>query len=116
MMVFSWSVIGNKTYVAGCFSSKIKLKGVNYICEPSGLDNLNIIQSPYIFPNPAAEFVISKMHKSTKIGIYNSVGLLLRQQLVTPSDNNIDISGFEPGMYIVRDMNSNNQVQKLIIK
>jgi len=116
MMVFSWSVTADKTYVAGCFGSKIKLKGVNYICEPSGLDNLNTVQSPYIFPNPAAGNVIVKMDKSTKIGIYNSVGLLLKQQLVTSSDNNVDISGLEPGMYCIKDMNSKNQVQKLIVK
>jgi len=56
------------------------------------------------------------MDKTTEIGIYNAVGLLLRQQLVTPSDNNVDVSGLEPGVYFIRDMNSKNKAQKLIVR
>ena len=56
------------------------------------------------------------MDKSTTIGFYNSVGLLLKQQLVTSSNNNVDISALAPGMYFINDMNSKNQVQKLIVK
>jgi hypothetical protein len=115
-MVFSWAVTADKTYIAGCFGSKMMLRGVNYITATSGLDNFNTIQAADIFPNPAAGNVTVKMDKSTEIGIYNAVGLLLKQQLVTPSDNNFDISGLEPGMYFIRDMNSKNKVQKLIIK
>ena len=115
-MVFSWAVTANKTYVTGCFGSKMMLRGVNYKTATSGLDNFNTIQAPDIFPNPADGNVIVKMDKSTEIGIYNAVGLLLKQQLVTPSDNNVDVSGLEPGVYFIRDMNSKNKAQKLIVK
>jgi hypothetical protein len=117
-MVFSWEVEADKTYIAGAIGSKLTLRGINYICEadPDGLDNLTTVQSLNFFPNPATGNVIVKMDESTTIGIYNSVGLLLKQQLVTSSNNNVDISALEPGMYFIRDMNSKNQVQKLIIK
>lgn len=115
-MVMSFPVVANKTYVAGCFGSKMMLRGVNYITATTGLDNFNTIQSFDIFPNPAAGSVIVRMDKSTEIGIYNTVGLLLKQQLVTASDNNVDIRGLEPGVYFIRDMSSKNKAQKLIIK
>jgi hypothetical protein len=115
-IVFSWPVTANKTYVTGCFGSKMMLRGVNYMTEASGLNNIRTIQLPDIFPNPAAGTVIVKMDRSTGIGIYNTVGLLMKQQLVTPSDNKVDISGLEPGVYFIRDMNGNNKAQKLIIK
>ena len=96
-MVFSWSVTANKTYIAGCFGSKMMLKSVNFKTAGSGLDDVNAAQATDIFPNPADGNVIIKMDKSTEIGIYNPVGLLMKQQWITPSDNNVDISGLMPG-------------------
>ena len=115
-IVFSWPVTGNKTYVTGCFGSKMMVRGVNYKTTASGLENFSTVQLPYIFPNPAAGDVTIKMDRPAEIGIYNTVGLLLRQQLVTPSDNKIDVSGLEPGVYFIRDMNSMNKALKLIIR
>lgn len=115
-MVFSWTVAANKTYVTGCFGSKMMLRGVNYKTATSGLNDLNMSQAPDIFPNPAAGNVIVNMDRSTEIGVYNAVGLLLKQQLVTPSDNRVDVSGLEPGVYFIKDMNGKNKAQKLIIK
>jgi hypothetical protein len=115
-IVFSWPVKADKTYVTGCFGSKMMIKGVNYITAASGLENVRTVQLPDIFPNPATGNVTVKMDRSTEIGIYNTAGILLKQQLVTPSDNKVDISGLEQGLYFIRDINGNNKAQKLIVK
>lgn len=114
-MVFSWAVTANKTYVTGCFGSKMMLKCVNFITAGTGLDDVNAIKATDIFPNPADGNVIINMDKSAEIGIYNPVGLLMKQQWITPSDNNVDISGLEPGVYFIRDLNSKTKAQKLMV-
>lgn len=115
-IVFSWPVKANKTYVTGCFGSKMMVKAANYITAASGLENFRTVQLPDIFPNPATGNVFVKMDRSTEIGIYNTAGILLKQQLVTPSDNMVDISGLESGLYFIRDISGNNKAQKLIVK
>lgn len=115
-LVFSWPVSANKTYVCGCFGSKMMMRGVNYQTTATGLDDFNAVQVPEIFPNPATGYVVIKMNRSAEIGIYNTVGLLVKQQLVTPSNNNVDISGLASGVYFIRDLNGNIKTQKLIVK
>jgi hypothetical protein len=116
-MVFSWDVKANKTYIAGCFGSKMMLRGVNYKVNnpPQSVIDENI-QALDIYPNPAMNKVIIKVNNPTNISIYSAAGVLIKQQLVTSSDNIIDISGIEPGVYFIRDMNNIYKTQKLFIK
>jgi hypothetical protein len=69
-----------------------------------------------IFPNPARENVSINVNEPSKIGIYNSGGILMKQQLANPSDNTINISDLNPGLYFVKTMNNNKTAQKLIIR
>ncbi|MBN2609937.1 MAG: T9SS type A sorting domain-containing protein [Bacteroidales bacterium] len=115
-MVFSWPVSANKTYIAGCFGSKMMLRGINYKTTASGLIDNATFKTSDIYPNPANGRVFFKLEKSAEIGIYNTVGILVKQKLVTPSNNSIDISGLQHGVYFVKDVNSDSKVQKLVIK
>jgi hypothetical protein len=74
------------------------------------------VQQMKIFPNPATKNVSVNVNEPSEIGIYNSGGILMKQQLATPSDNTIDISNLNPGLYFVKTMNSNKIAQKLIIR
>ena len=114
-MFMTFPVAANKTYVIGCLGSKMMVRGLNYVIPVSGVNNINAAQAPEIFPNPAAGYVIIRMNRSAEIGIYNTVGILVKQQLVTPSNNHVDISGLTPGVYFIKEMNGNNKTQKLIV-
>jgi hypothetical protein len=111
--VTSFPVTANKTYIIGCFGSKLMLRGVY-----AGITvNVSDIQAPEmkIFPNPAAEIVSFDLKEPSKISIYNSAGILMKQQLASPSRNAVNISDLNPGLYFVR-MNNNKIAQKLIIR
>jgi hypothetical protein len=68
-----------------------------------------------IFPNPATESVSINMNEPGEIFIYNTAGIKVKQQMATPSQNTINISDLDPGLYFVRTMN-NKTAQKLIIR
>ena len=114
-MFMSFDVAADKTYVVGCLGSKMMVRGINYVTAISGLNDIDAVQAFDIFPNPASGNVTITLNKTAEIGIYNTVGLLLKQQLVTTTDNTLDISGLESGVYFIKEMNS-NRIQKLVIK
>ena len=74
------------------------------------------VQQLKIFPNPAVENVFINVNEPSEIGIYNTVGILVKQQLTTPLQNAINISDLNPGIYFVKMMNNDKMVQKLIIR
>jgi hypothetical protein len=115
-LVMSFPVAADKTYVVGCFGSKMMLRGVSLATTTSIGDNVNTIQVPEIFPNPAFGKVFINLNETTEIGIYSLSGLLLKQQLASPSQNAIDISDLNPGLYFVKIMKNHNMVRKLIIR
>lgn len=117
-MVVSFPVLADKTYIVGVNGSKMMVRGINYKVNPppSKVADLNAEQKTKIFPNPAKGNVTVKMKNTTNIGIYNAAGSLMKQQLVTPADNNVDISGLTPGVYFIKDMKNKTKLQKLIVK
>jgi len=113
-MVFSWDVKANKTYVIGCFGSKMMLRGVNYTL--SSAIKQNNVQSSIVYPNPAKGQVYIDVNNPTNIAIYSVTGELLKQQLVTPSKNFIDVSDLKTGVYFIKDLNNSFSIQRLIVK
>jgi hypothetical protein len=73
-------------------------------------------QEMKIFPNPAAEIVSFDLKEPSEISIYNSAGILMKQQLAYPSRNSVNISDLNPGLYFVKMKNNNKVAQKLIIR
>jgi hypothetical protein len=113
-LVMSFPVTANKTYIVGCFGSKLMLRGVY-----AGITvNVRDIQAQEmkIFPNPAAEIVSFDLKEPSEISIYNSAGILMKQQLAYPSRNSVNISDLNPGLYFVKMKNNNKMAQKLIIR
>jgi hypothetical protein len=111
--VMSFAVTAGKTYIVGVLGSKFMLRGVNLAVTTSISD----YKAPQmkIFPNPAAENVSINVNEPSQIGIYNTAGILMKQQLASPDQNSINISDLNPGLYFVR-MNNNKIAQKLIIR
>ena len=74
-----------------------------------------------IYPNPAKDNVIVSLEdiRNSEIEIYSMIGVLLSKQKAINKTTNIDISGFEKGMYFISIVNKANQkiiTEKLIIK
>lgn len=68
-----------------------------------------------VYPNPAEEFisVTFKQSSETEFFVYNSLGVIVRQErTVSSSPLVIDLSGLPPGWYTVR--NSSNEVAHFI--
>jgi hypothetical protein len=95
-------------------SSGINLYYIKAVSIPTGISDTQIKQGK-IFPNPATENVSFNSNEPCKISIYNTAGILMKQQLATPDQNSINISDLNPGLYFVR-MNNNKIAQKLIIR
>lgn len=72
-----------------------------------------------VFPNPASQFVFIESDKKINlIEIHSISGELLTIEKVNGFAQKIDVSNFEPGMYVSKVYHANNQVKnsKLIIK
>lgn len=68
-----------------------------------------------VFPNPASGKIFINVNEPNEIGIYNLTGSLMKQQIITSSQNAINISDLHSGIYFVKMM-KNNLTQKLIIR
>lgn len=116
-MVFSWDVTANKTYVVGCFGSKMMLRGVNYTLKTSikkdFTKNLNLSPNPVKLSSGK---VYVNIEKATTLVIYDLTGSLVKQQSLTPTENYLYINDLKPGIYFVKDLNNRYKIQKLIIE
>jgi hypothetical protein len=97
------------TYTGG-----INLYYIKAVSITTGINDTQIKQWK-IFPNPSTENISFDSNEPCKISIYNSAGILMKQQLASPSRNSADISDLNPGLYFVR-MNNNKIAQKLIVR
>lgn len=114
-MVMSFPVSANKTYVFGVNGSKLMLRGLNFKVT-TAVAPVNSDLKIFSFQNPAKGNVILQLKESVQIGIYNTVGALMLQKMVTPSENNVDLSGLKSGVYLIKDMNNTYKTQKLIVE
>lgn len=87
-----------------------------FAAHPVGVDE-NFVESNFsLFPNPAAEKVVSSCFDSqSEIDIYNVFGKLIQQNI--PSANHtIDVSNIPNGIYFIHVASNTNQIiQKLIV-
>jgi hypothetical protein len=95
-------------------ASGINLYYINAVSIATGIND-NQIKQGKMFPNPATESVSFDSDKPCNISIYNSAGILMKQQLASPSNNTVNVSDLNPGLYFVRKDN-NKTAQKLIIR
>jgi hypothetical protein len=116
-LVMSFSVTANKTYVVGVNGSKFQLRGINYTkTAGTGVSPVSADKKTFSFQNPAKGNLILQVSESVQLSIYNTVGSLMVHKLVSPSDNNVDVSGLTPGVYFVKDLNNEYKTQKLIVE
>jgi len=113
-LVASIPVTANKTYVVGCYGSKLMLRGAT-LAITTGISN-NYTSEFKIFPNPASGKFYLNVNEPTEIGIYSITGQLVKQQLVASSKNSVNVNDLQSGVYFVKMMNNNSRTQKLIIQ
>jgi hypothetical protein len=92
--------------------------GINlyYLKAGSGTGlNQQSVPEMNIFPNPAYGKVFINLSEPGEIAIYSLAGSLMKQQVVTSSQNVINISDLHSGIYFVKMM-KNNLTQKLVIR
>lgn len=68
----------------------------------------------YFYPNPAKDVItVESLLPVGVIKIYNTQGVLVKEQQITKSKEQVDVSNLKQGMYIVW---TNNFKQKIVIK
>jgi hypothetical protein len=82
------------------------------------LNNSEIeIQTFSIFPNPASEQVriagLNMAHK--ELAIFDILGQLVTKVTMTSNEFNLDLSGFESGIYFLK-LEDSDYIQKLVIE
>lgn len=73
-----------------------------------GLDDLSI------YPNPAKNTLFVSNGEGANITIYNMLGDVVKNDLITSSNQQLDISSLSSGTYIVKIRNNNNTVTSKI--
>jgi hypothetical protein len=71
-----------------------------------------------IFPNPATDkiSIVSEFNQTISLSIFNMVGMLILKKELFGTDNEIDISAFPTGMYLMQVTGPDRTMQKKIIK
>ncbi len=99
-----------------CGNGQISSQNLYFMADPLGLELKKI--GVDLSPNPAKDTIIIKLnHKNnpTKILIKNLAGKNILQKTCKENYNNIDISSFENGLYIVQIINKIGQTTKKIV-
>ncbi len=86
-----------------------------------GIDVLNNDNTFETFPNPASEYVMLKFNNSgnenLKLNIYNSIGVMIRSEILKQNQRKINIGDLSNGVYMItiksKDFTKN---QRLIIQ
>ncbi|MFN8155020.1 MAG: T9SS type A sorting domain-containing protein [Bacteroidia bacterium] len=113
-------VYNNELYYGG----EGAFNGQNYVARWNGGTFTGIekavTQNGYtIYPNPAsARVTISGISKATDIEITDITGRPLRFLYTKPEEGTLqlDVAEWKKGMYLIRDLHSAGQVQKLIVE
>ncbi|MFW6371201.1 MAG: T9SS type A sorting domain-containing protein, partial [Bacteroidota bacterium] len=69
-----------------------------------------------IYPNPATNRVFVNVKKPTQVAICNLSGSMVKSQRVESSNDFIDISDLQSGMYILKSQLNNDFTHKLIVQ
>lgn len=96
-------------------SSGVNLYYLKATALATGL-NKQTVPEFKVFPNPASGYISIGVNEPGEIGIYNIAGSLLKQQMISSSQNIVNISYLHSGIYFVKMMNNKSMTQKLIIR
>ena len=99
--------------------SQLKNSSELYVSEPE-IDSNDNIKSIAIYPNPSKGIYtidLSYEEEATNIAIYNVLGELVYNQMLTPqTQNQIDLTHLANGYYIARINNESRSTQQKLIK
>jgi hypothetical protein len=87
-----------------------------------GINEVSYLQNVNLFPNPTADVVTINLNSQaqihTSISIYNSIGILIKEEKITFNEGNnklaIDLSNLNSGMYFIEFSGDKKQTFKII--
>ena len=97
---------------------------VRCVCDllTSAKDELSNTNKIVLFPNPTKDLVNISLDKpfegDFKIEVYNNIGLLIQSKNISLWNNTtqIDLSGYVPGIYLIKIGTKNNSFVGKILK
>lgn len=117
--------LGTGSQYNNTYSVKVSIGGVSdkfTITTVSVLNNIDRLSDQGLltfYPNPTTGIVkVTGIHEKGRLTIYNVAGQIIKSQDITDTDNSkINLSGFEPGMYMVKfNTNSKAYHGQIILK
>lgn len=84
----------------------------------NGTTDLNYLNNIRVFPNPAIDKIIITCteRQDIKMAVYNIIGDCIMQDVLNNSSNEIDISSFSNGIYIIKLSGTNWTVNRQLTK
>lgn len=92
---------------------------IYYINIDSVATSVNPIADKFdvrVYPNPATDRVYIKLNKPTQVALYNLTGRMVKTKFIESTNDFINVSDLQPGMYFVKPQMSNDFSQKLIVR
>jgi len=104
------------------FTDRFEARGYNlpvYNCDPAAIDDNNINQIN-IYPNPANDLVnieLSNTSENFNFRIFNALGQEILKGNLSNTNNQINVSNIENGVYFIRieDPNNHKNIVKTIV-
>ena len=92
----------------------------NFTTVPAvNVSDITLIDKIRIYSNPAIELLTVEFDRplteKVEVALYNITGSRLLSQLLVNSKNEIDISGFSRGLYLIEIKNENSIVRRKVI-
>jgi len=109
---FNTNIYKGVSYMGNGFSVRC-LKDIT-----TGINENGYNKSLKIYPNPASNRITvdCTILQNIKISIYNSIGKLILQRQLSNGKNEIDLSNFSKGIYIIKIENEQGIMQQKLIK
>jgi hypothetical protein len=105
--------------IAYYFVDEICVSTDSLTCNPPDEINENKFNVLKIFPNPASDEInidISESYKNSNVIIYNVLGEKIKEYIVQPMANKIDISNLYQGVYFIQiNFNNKTLIKKIVI-
>ncbi len=89
--------------------------------EPNSMEESSLMFDYKIYPNPAKDVITIELNnlvlknKTTKVLIYNNIGKLMSEQEICQQKFDINISGFNKGIYVFKIVSDNKTMLKKIL-
>jgi hypothetical protein len=107
-----------------CFHNKTETYTYDYSpfspCVALGIENSTVASTAEVYPNPSNSiFTLNDPHYSpnaTSVKIYNALGALLVEQVLTAPSCTFDLSNQSEGMYVVMLTGKNNRTVFHVVK